>query len=307
MKKAAILALGAVGIGIALLASSKPAGAAEREKTKTDPSGPPPDSVSDEAKAIALAKKALNADSSHRTALITEAMRYALKTGNAAAIRRILAILWPMDGVEGLDIAGLTRIADAVAAKFGGQATPEQMLELLNGRARANQQTHAGTPTAKASGAGLAKASAAPAKASAAPAKASAAPAKALPAPAKVTSSIFDTPAPKSGPSTSDAKSRDLAAALVQHLERNKKGHEDRVLVGRFQEAEGIKQDGEYGPRTATELVDYGLVPPLPYYWPKNWLQAKKDYSAVLRQAASKFPSLAEQYRAASKAVERSI
>ena len=87
-------------------------------------------------------------------------------------------------------------------------------------------------------------------------------------------------------------------------LANAKRYKEDRTMVRNFQKAEGLKDDGLYGPKTALEIADYGVVPPNPYYWPKsNWVQAKKDYQAGLRDAGSRFPELRAEFETAAQKV----
>lgn len=65
--------------------------------------------------------------------------------------------------------------------------------------------------------------------------------------------------------------------------------------------------DGLYGPKTAATFINYGLVPPHPFLWPKaNTQAAKNDYEQLLREQAELDPSRAAEWLSAADRVKRS-
>lgn len=98
---------------------------------------------------------------------------------------------------------------------------------------------------------------------------------------------------------------RALASELAMHLERSPAGTEDRSLVARFQRLKGLNATGAYGATTAVRLMDYGIVPPDPFYWPSHGVQrAKANYRAQLRQRAARDGARASEWLAAERRVQ---
>lgn len=93
------------------------------------------------------------------------------------------------------------------------------------------------------------------------------------------------------------------AAKLALMLQSAKKYKENRKMVEDFQKAEGLKIDGMYGPKTALEIASYGVVPPAPFYWPKDWVTAKREYRANLIQYGTEYPEKAPEFRAAAERI----
>jgi peptidoglycan hydrolase-like protein with peptidoglycan-binding domain len=93
------------------------------------------------------------------------------------------------------------------------------------------------------------------------------------------------------------------AQTLTLHLQNKAKGREDQTMVKNFQQAHGLESDGRYGPKTATEIASFGVVPVTPFYWPADHMQAKKDYRAVLTDAARQYPDKADQFAVALRKV----
>lgn len=98
---------------------------------------------------------------------------------------------------------------------------------------------------------------------------------------------------PAAGGGTSAVDSRVAQARqLAAHLRSVTKRQEDKQLVARFQEANNLKVDGLYGPKTAQKIASFGVVPPTPFYWPRQGAaQSKKawnDYVASMAQSDPK-------------------
>lgn len=135
------------------------------------------------------------------------------------------------------------------------------------------------------------------------PAKASPMPALREPVPKPSPKPTAPHPAPDGapkGPTKAFADGYADARDLVTYLAGTKKGREDRRVVELYQTKHGLKPDGQYGPRTAGDVASFGIVPPTPWYWPTNWVQAKKDYRAVLNDAGKQYPAKAAEFAVAA-------
>lgn len=96
---------------------------------------------------------------------------------------------------------------------------------------------------------------------------------------------------------------RALASRLLNHLSMAPPGGEDRMLVMLYQQQEGLKATGYYGPSVALSLArSYGIVPPKPLYWTESRTgKSKSNYRDALRAIAAADPQRAEEWlRAAS-------
>ena len=100
--------------------------------------------------------------------------------------------------------------------------------------------------------------------------------------------------------------SKQLAAALVDLLwsiAEEGRGHggetpEELAAIRRYQAQEGLEQDGLYGPLTGYTLIDYDLVPPPPFWWPKSREEkAKGAWRAGLLAKAEEDPARAEEWQ----------
>jgi hypothetical protein len=93
-----------------------------------------------------------------------------------------------------------------------------------------------------------------------------------------------------------------IAQAMAVDLRNSSKYKENQILVTRFQDQEGLKADGKYGPKTALALAALGVIPPRPRYWAKKTVQQdKKDYAGEMLTRAATDPSRAADWQAASK------
>ncbi len=95
---------------------------------------------------------------------------------------------------------------------------------------------------------------------------------------------------------------RALASRLLNHLSMAPAGGEDRTLVMLYQQQEGLKPTGFYGPSVALSLArSYGLVPPKPLYWTESRTgKSKSNYRDMLRAIAAGDPQRAEEWLRAS-------
>jgi hypothetical protein len=110
--------------------------------------------------------------------------------------------------------------------------------------------------------------------------------------------------APAVAPLELDQK-RLQAQALIRDLEKHPRGKEDRALVRAFQEANGLRESGNYTPEVALTLaVAYGLVPPEPYWPTKGRKRAKDNYRAKLQAIADADPQRAEEFTEAAKGIK---
>jgi peptidoglycan hydrolase-like protein with peptidoglycan-binding domain len=114
-----------------------------------------------------------------------------------------------------------------------------------------------------------------------------------------------DTPLPGVIPPmtpTAPNPRRALASRLLNHLSMAPAGGEDRTLVMLYQQQEGLKPTGFYGPSVALSLArSYGLVPPKPLYWTESRTsKSKSNYRDTLRAIAAGDPQRAEEWFRAS-------
>lgn len=102
---------------------------------------------------------------------------------------------------------------------------------------------------------------------------------------------------------------RQLTADLVRRGRLRAKYREDRALVKRYQAAEGLSSDGLYGPAAAARIIDRGLVPVAPFYWPRDARAASVARALLDRVVSSKetgdAPRAAE-WRALRSEIDRS-
>ena len=94
---------------------------------------------------------------------------------------------------------------------------------------------------------------------------------------------------------------RALAARLYNMLELAPRGGEDRTLVQRYQQQEGLKATGLYTPGTALSLAQkYGIVPPKPLYWTESRTrQSKAHYRDMMRMLGERDPQRVEEWNRA--------
>ena len=96
-----------------------------------------------------------------------------------------------------------------------------------------------------------------------------------------------------------------LAAAtndvLWEIAERGGEGTEtaaEKKAIELYQASEGLKVDGLYGPKTGLSFVRRGLVPPPPFYWPKQGEDAAKaEWRSTLLAKASDDPARSEEWQ----------
>lgn len=109
------------------------------------------------------------------------------------------------------------------------------------------------------------------------------------------------------GPITPDNAARAIAGAqaLADYIaaRRKPKGKPvDDPTVHAWQAQEGLKPDGFYGPKTGTRIAAYRVVPPKPWYWPKEGTaKALRDWKALMKQRAQENPDNAAAWLAVSK------
>lgn len=102
--------------------------------------------------------------------------------------------------------------------------------------------------------------------------------------------------------SGSQAQRMQIAQAMAVDLRNSSRYKENQALVSRFQEQEGLKADGKYGPKSALSLAALGIIPPRPRYWTRKTVQEdKKRYSMEMMTRAATDPSRAADWQAASK------
>lgn len=91
---------------------------------------------------------------------------------------------------------------------------------------------------------------------------------------------------------------RALASRLLNHLSMAPAGGEDRTLVMLYQQQEGLKPTGFYGPSTALSLArSYGIVPPKPLHWTESRTgKSKSNYRDALKAIAAADPQRAEEW-----------
>lgn len=105
-----------------------------------------------------------------------------------------------------------------------------------------------------------------------------------------------------------ESAERVLAGKVALMLTNSTKGSENKELVRVYQLQEqkrgfpvGIA-DGLYGAKTALSLAkDHGIVPPKPYYYPKNPAPTKTTYRNELMTIAASDPARAEEWSKAAQ------
>jgi len=103
---------------------------------------------------------------------------------------------------------------------------------------------------------------------------------------------------------------RSLAGRVALEVEIRNKGSEDRALIARFQQAEGLKATGLFDSATAGTLaVKHGIVPLLKFadgkaiYWRTNPAPEKKVLRKLFSTLAAKDPSRVEEWKQAAHSV----
>ena len=91
---------------------------------------------------------------------------------------------------------------------------------------------------------------------------------------------------------------RALAARLTHMLLGAPRGGEDRTLVAIYQNQEGLKPTGYYGPATALSLArTYGIIPPKPIHWTESRTgRSKSNYRDALRMLGERDPQRVEEW-----------
>lgn len=96
-----------------------------------------------------------------------------------------------------------------------------------------------------------------------------------------------------------------VAIALAKHLASTGRGKENQEYVKAFERQEKLKVDGHYGIDNAKHIAAYGVVPPAPYYWPKQHTESRKrEYRQFLLDKAGTDPAQASAWIAAADAVK---
>jgi hypothetical protein len=109
------------------------------------------------------------------------------------------------------------------------------------------------------------------------------------------------------GPITPDNAARAIASAqaLADYIRANRKPRGKPVVnptVQAWQTQEGLKPDGFYGPKTGTRIAAYRVVPPKPWYWPKEeTAKALRDWNALMKQRARENPDNSAAWLAVAK------
>lgn len=95
-----------------------------------------------------------------------------------------------------------------------------------------------------------------------------------------------------------------LAARTFARLWELQPGQEtdsDRALIGAFQAQEGIvPSTGRYGRGTGLAAIKYGIVPPIPFYWPRDAADAeaaKANWRSNMVYQATQDPQRAEEWQ----------
>lgn len=102
--------------------------------------------------------------------------------------------------------------------------------------------------------------------------------------------------------SSVDAQRMQVAQAMAVDLRNTSRYKENKALVSRFQEQEGLKTDGLYGPKSGLALAKLGVIPPRPRYWAKKTVQLdKQQYAAEMTSRAVTDPARAADWNAAAK------
>jgi hypothetical protein len=115
---------------------------------------------------------------------------------------------------------------------------------------------------------------------------------------------------PPSGP-LEDPK-RQAALDLTSYLRTigglKGRGTESRSTVSRYQTLLGLPADGSYGRLSAATVMQLGVLPVAPYYWPKDSVKlakAKKDFQTLIARQLATDPERADEWRALSADVGR--
>lgn len=269
------LGLGVVGAFAVVLAKPKKASALPGGATVPLPSPSLPGSAPSEATQAQLGEQAKKAsaaavkakDPVEKADRIMEAVAKAISSGDPAVMRQVAKEL----AAIGYAHAGeLERVAKEIEAEHAPRATPEEAQEVAE-ELGPNLPIELPAPT----------------------------PALPVPTPPPVTP---PDPQPDTNLAAFNA-GRARSEQLTIHLSSVKKGKEDQGRVGSYQEQHGLKKDGKYGPKTALEIASFGVVPVAPFYWPTDWVKAKRDYKAGLLEAGKRYPDLAVAFQAAANKV----
>lgn len=122
--------------------------------------------------------------------------------------------------------------------------------------------------------------------------------------------SPLPTATPAGAPVVSPTQDADrvFAGKVALMLHNSRKGSENKEMVRAFQQLEhrrgfaevGIP-DGLYGVKTGLALAkDHGIVPPKPFYFPKNPTPSKNLWRSELSKLAAKDPARAEEWSRAA-------
>jgi murein L,D-transpeptidase YcbB/YkuD len=110
-------------------------------------------------------------------------------------------------------------------------------------------------------------------------------------------------PLPAGVPMSSEtAQRQQIAQAMAVDLRNTNRYKENKILVVRFQQQEGLKTDGLYGPKSALALAKLGIVPPRPRYWAKKTVAVDKvQFAAEMTARSVTDPARSADWIAASK------
>ena len=102
--------------------------------------------------------------------------------------------------------------------------------------------------------------------------------------------------------SSAELQRQQVAQAMAVDLRNTSRYKENKILVTRFQDQEGLKTDGLYGPKTGLALAKLGIVPPRPRYWAKATVKTDKvQYAAEMTARSVTDPTRSADWIAASK------
>jgi hypothetical protein len=98
-----------------------------------------------------------------------------------------------------------------------------------------------------------------------------------------------------------EAPGRAKALELTAHLKSigglAGRYKEDRELVRAAQEAMVQTVDGQYGRKSALAIAHRGIIPVVPFYWPKKGTAAAKaDFTSKIRALANADPQRAAEW-----------
>jgi len=105
----------------------------------------------------------------------------------------------------------------------------------------------------------------------------------------------FNTPDTSSAapalPGPTESPARTAAQGITDYLNSlgglAGRGRENKTTVKGFQSAMGVSADGMYGRDSARAVMQLGIVPVTPYYWPKtNTASAKREFITLVNQYA---------------------